>query len=299
MDKKQILKELLKSGIMPAPEDLEKINEHNLMQYIASSSRPASGTDQPAGAKPEIRMTVSDGVTGKISSTDLISLYNRKYEILSSILLKKAEATSISNARKVFARSMIIGRVKEMTGRGFLLEDVTGETEVVKDAEGIEQGDVIGVGGYFKDGSMFPEEIIFPDVPLGGAAGNVGGIGIKLSPGPVVSIDDQMTNPIPNPGWVRIERGEEHMVMLVFRPEISLTEQQSIALLHRRLLPEQRPMDVSNIIAEVPDIFWLVGNGKNWARNHKGVVIISTEAETTAVYSTTTNATEFGVAQHS
>jgi hypothetical protein len=296
MDKKQILKELLKSGIMPAPEDLEKINENNLMQYIASSKKPAPGTDQPAEAKPEIRMTVSDGVTGKLSSADLISLYNRKYEILSSILLKKAEATSISNARKVFARSMIIGRVKEMTGRGFLLEDVTGETEVVKDAEGIEQGDVIGVGGYFKDGSMFPEEIIFPDVPLGGAAGNVKDIDIRLSPGPAVSIGDQTANLIPNPSLVRIERGEDHMVMLVFRPESSLTEQQSIALLRRRLLPEQRPMDVSNIIAEVPDIFWLAGNGKNWARNHKGVVIISTEAETTAVYNTTTNATEFGKA---
>jgi hypothetical protein len=59
------------------------------------------------------------------------------------------------------------------------------------------------------------------------------------------------------------------------------------------MLPEQHPMDAGNAMLEVPDLLWLSGNGKNWTKNHKGVVIISTDTESEAVYSTVTNQTVF------
>ena len=156
MDKKEIIGMFLKKGVLLSPGELEKINKENYMQILESKS----------GATEKKEHAVKEPMRGKISTEEFIKICNRKFEFLRETLLKKIEAVSINKGRKVFSEVAIIGRVKELTGKGFVIEDVTGETETVTENKGVNAGDVLGMSGFFKENRFFPKQVIWPDIPL-------------------------------------------------------------------------------------------------------------------------------------
>ncbi|MBN2043220.1 MAG: hypothetical protein JW754_05460 [Candidatus Aenigmarchaeota archaeon] len=300
MDKKQILKELMKHGIAPTPDELNNISRENLSNFLDMKKH-----DQTDEVSTNIRILKNNG-DKTLNSRDFIKKFNEKYETLRDILLKKTDAISINKARKIFAESVVVVRVKDIAREGFVVEDTTGEAEVVSKEDGIEIGDVIAIEGTFRDNRMFPEKIIFPDIPLSNHRDPVDGIDIKFTDkitgsfsGIVISTQaeppenpENITN-IPNPAWLEITSGEKKLVILAFRTGNEITGKDAENILKKRMLPKTNNMDMNNAISYVPDVFWISGNRENWNRNYKGVVIVST-GNSYATYNTTTNKIIFG-----
>lgn len=274
MDKREIIGIFLKKGILLSPEDLEKINRENYMQILESMG----------GVAKKEEYVVSGPRKGKISSEEFIKIQNEKFEFLREILLKKIEAVSINKGRKVFSEVTIIGRIKELTERGFIVEDVTGETEVVMENKEANIGDVVGLSGIFKENHLFPKQIIWPDIPLDNKPKP-----IKMKITLTTKLKENMNGLIicPNAeksenvisgfeklGTVKISKDGEDFVIIAYYPSNEVKEEEAMRTLKKRLIPEDVP---DNLITEIPDIFWLLNNKRNWTRNYKGVVIISSD----------------------
>ncbi|MEE9323318.1 MAG: hypothetical protein V3U72_02110 [Candidatus Aenigmarchaeota archaeon] len=275
MNKKETIGLFLKRGILLSPEELEKINEENYMQVLESKS----------GEKKDEGSVVSRPQKGKISSEEFIKKHNMKFEFLRETLLRKIEAVSINKGRKVFSEVAIIGRVKDITERGFVVEDVTGETETVTEKEEIKVGDVLGMKGFFKENLFFPKQIIWPDVPL---ENNPKPLGTEIT---LTTKVKENTNGIvvcPNAkesentitgfdklGMIKTSKEGREIRIVAYSPEKEINEEEAVRILKKRLIPEAWVVD--NLMKEIPDIFWLFNNKRNWTRNYKGVIIISSD----------------------
>jgi len=281
MNKKEIIGLFLKKGILLSPEELEKINEENYIEILEGKTNE----------KKDERFVVSEPIKGKISSEEFIKIQNTKFEFLREILLKKIEAVSINKGRKVFSEVAIIGRVKETTAKGFVVEDVTGETEVITENEEINMGDILGVKGFFKANSLFPKQIIWPDVPLENNPKPPGTKitlttktketnGIVVCPGADPS-EDVITG-FEKFGMIKIPKDGEKIRIIAYSPEKDINEEAAVRILKKRLIPEKWIVD--NLIREIPNILWLFNNKQNWTRNYKGVVIVSSDEGSFAEY---------------
>ncbi|UCC91347.1 MAG: hypothetical protein JSV39_03460 [Candidatus Aenigmatarchaeota archaeon] len=282
MDKKGIIGRFLKRGILLSPEELEEINEENYMQILESRG----------GATEKKERIVVEPKGGKITPDEFIKTQNTKFEFLREILLKKIEAVSINKGRKVFSEVAIIGRVKELTGRGFVVEDVTGETEVVTENEETGIGDVLGAMGFFKENCFFPKQIIWPDVPLENTP-NTPGKSITLTTKLKEGMKDVVVCPDAKPsenvvtgfdkfGVVKITKGGSEIRILVFSPDKEKNEDGAVRILKKRTVEGGGVVD--DLIKEIPDIFWLFNNKRNWTKNYRGVVIISNDENSFAEY---------------
>jgi len=284
MNKKQILSMFLKEGVLVPPDLLVKINEDNYEEILKSlKGEGTSGKETKKTFKTEKRRKES-------SVKDLLDHYSRKYEFLKGVLLKKVNAVSINKGKKIFSKTSIIGRVKERTARGFVVEDVTGETEVVTDKKGILEGDVIGLKGWFKEGGFLPDEFVWPDIPLENKAElpdflltkrltekimERGEKGVFL-----VNIDSSEKEK-QNPSRINISHGEKNFLVLVFKPDEEISDQDFPKILKRMELPHREDGGIytSYLIENVPDVIWFIENRKNWTKNYKGLVMVSTDHE--------------------
>lgn len=282
MDKKGIIGQFLKRGILLSPEELKKINEENYMQVLESRG----------GRTEKKECIVVEPKGGKISSEEFIKIQNTKFEFLREILLKKIEAVSINKGRKVFLEVAIIGRVKELTGRGFVVEDVTGETEVVTENEETVIGNVLGARGHFKENCFFPKQIIWPDVPLENTP-KTAGMRITLTTKPKEDMKGVVVCPGAKPsenvvtgfdkfGAVKINKGGREIKILAYSPNKETNEDGAVRTLKKRTAEKGRVVD--DLIKEIPDIFWLFNNKRNWTKNYRGVVIISNDEDSFAEY---------------
>ncbi len=295
MEKKQILKELMNHGIAPTPDELNKINNDNLSKFLDTKKQ-----NQPAKISNNIKILNN---TGKktLNSQDFIKKFNEKYETLRDILLKKTDAISINKARKTFSVSVVIVRVKGITQDGFVVEDTTGDAEVVSKEFDIEIGDIVAIEGMFRNNKLFPEKIILPDIPLSNHRDPIEGVDIKFTEkitgifsGIIMSTQaepsenpENITN-IPNPAWVEITNGNKKILVLAFKTNNKITEKEAENMLKKRMLPETKNMDTDNAVSHIPDVVWISGNKENWNKNYKGVVMISTGEGNSATYNTTT-----------
>jgi DNA polymerase II small subunit/DNA polymerase delta subunit B len=306
MDKKEIIRNLLKEKILLPPDLLDKINEENYKEILSSLKEREIIVE--GEGKEELKIKTNDFLKGrKISVNDIVELYLKKYEMLKEILLKKIEAVSINKAKNTFSKVSIIGRVKDLTGRGFLLEDVTGEIEVVTKGDDISVGDVIGVSGFFKENLFFPEDIIFPDIPLINTQNQIEDLNIILTTKTKeaqdtdtvivhpneIRIKNEVVKNVSNPGWVTISKGERTMKILIYKANKEVRESQALTFLRKRILPEDQISVQNNVIEEIPNILWTYNNKANWTRNYKGVVLISSNEKSYVKYNTTTNIVEF------
>lgn len=282
MNKKGIISFFLKEGIMLSPELLERINENNKEEIL----RELKGENKEEGEKKEERNERGRGV----SVEDVLKYYRKKYEIMSNILLKKLDAVSINKGKKIFSKTSIIGRVKERTTKGFIIEDVTGETEVITDNRTVSIGDVIGLKGWFKENGFFPEEIIWPDIPLSNK-GNIPNILLtrKLTDrvreeggkGFIIINLDSQTKMNENPFWLFTQNKEKKTSVLVLKPPKKIEHQMVANFLKRRELPHEKEVGsyITYLLEEIPDVLWLVDNKENWSKNYKGVLVVSTDEE--------------------
>ncbi|MCK4531660.1 MAG: hypothetical protein KAT94_02230 [Candidatus Aenigmarchaeota archaeon] len=282
MNKKEIIGMFLDRGVLLSPEDLEKINEKNYMQILESKS----------GVTKKKEHAVNEPVRGKISTEEFIKICNRKFEFLRETLLKKIEAVSINKGRKVFSEVAIIGRVKELTGRGFVIEDVTGETEVVTENKEVNAGDVLGMRGFFKENRFFLEQTTWPDIPLDNspkpiqtkitltmkAKENMEGFIIS----PNAEKSENVITGFEKFGMIKTTKEGKDTRIIAYSPSKEINEDDAVKILKKRIIPEEGILE--NLITEIPDIFWLFNNKRNWTRNYKGVVIISSDENSFAEY---------------
>lgn len=280
MDKREIVSLLLENGIMLTPEELERTDERKCRELVGKGSPGKEGCS----------IKVLSGARGKITASEFVKKHREKFEFLKDVLAKKTEAVSINKGRKVFSEVSVIGRVRETRGNGFLLEDVTGEAEVVSGEKDINPGDILGVRGNFRDNKILSSQIIWPGIPLVQARTAPKDIRIIFSarkkktgsflvcPEPGGTIEEGFGSA----GFIKIERPEGHVSILAYSPSGKLSKEECILILKKRSLPQEAGPDT--LIRHVPDIFCVYNNADNWTQNYKGVIIISVEEKSAAEY---------------
>lgn len=281
MNKKQILSMFLEEGVLIPPDLLEKVDEENYEEVLKSlKGEKKTGDEARTPTKAEKKRN-------EASVKDFLDYYSRKYEFLKGVLLKKMEAVSINKGKKIFSKTSIIGRVKEKTASGFIIEDVTGEAEVATESKGILPGDVIGLKGWFKEGGFLADEVVWPDIPLTNTARVpkfllarrlTEGIRERSERGVVINLGSEGKE-TPNPDHITVMHRNEKISVLVFKPEKAIGNEGVAWFLKRRELPHRGGMEIytSHLIEKIPNILWLAENKENWTKNYKGIIIVSTD----------------------
>jgi hypothetical protein len=287
MDDSEILKELLKRGLMVSPQTLTEIKRNGMEQFLSGEGRGRIGK-QDAGERHKITYQIKEYPhQDVITPEDVIRRNLEKYEILRRILLKRADAVSIGNIQKTSSKACIVGMVREKTQGGFLLEDATGQASV-KSRENVEEDDVIAVRGWPRDNTFFAEEIIYPDVPINreitsmdarilltsGMNAHEGGFDVVIMPDSLAGEGKERR--IPNPAWIFLEDGKNNMVVLVYRVSGRTDKNTVISWLRKRHIGKRRHIpERGTVLERIPDLFWVISESEPWMDNYKGVSIVS------------------------
>jgi len=320
--KKEIVKKALEAGILLTPSLMETLDEKKLEEMINEAKQKdktiLTERDKAAGVKLVIRVKRVLPKT-KLTPEDFAKYYNNKYEGIKKLLLKKLDAVSINKVRESYDKISVIGMVKESTQRGFVLEDPTGEIEVISNNEPATD-DVIGVKGTAREGKIIEKEIILPDIPLNYESKKTQKLSLFLT----TSLTDkaralaqstkftlipklgdeklnekekkQVITEFTNPTWITISFQGNEMNILVYRPHEEIEQKQAIDFLRKRhLSPERNKIlgpDDYFLIEPIPDIVWLI-SPKRFLENYKGVTIISCESPDAARADLGTREVEF------
>ncbi|RLJ08173.1 MAG: hypothetical protein DRP12_01045 [Candidatus Aenigmatarchaeota archaeon] len=153
---KELIKQALDSGILLSPRILRHERLRELIQAARESGEFYLDITQ---SKLEI---IKPKKPESVKASEIIDFYQQLYRELALILSKKVQAVSIN---KISGECWIIGMVREKTENGFLLEDLTGQIEVISRVLP-EEDDVVAVRGYGREGRFFAKEILWPDIPL-------------------------------------------------------------------------------------------------------------------------------------
>lgn len=279
MNKREMLGRLLKKGVLLTPDEFGNLTPKNYTSFIEKRGREtgtAEGKSEAYKKESPINAVKSQV---KLSSLDAVNAHKNGFIFLSGVLAKKLDAVSIDKAKKVFSEVSVIGRVKSKSGSGFVLEDVTGEAEVIFDDKNVEEGDVIGLKGFFRGNNFLPSVLIWPDMPLQNPNPRVEG---KLILSGSSKDNGNVLIPCERKGevWMKTHEG---IPILCYRPENKIDESGAVKILRGRVINGQKMSPF--FLKEVPKIFWIPGNIKNWAKNYKGIIIISTEEKSRAVCS--------------
>ncbi len=293
MDKKEIIKKLIEKGIIPTPENIKKATE-NGFEFL--SAEKVSGERKPVEKrKDEIEFFVKEArEKEKISAADVANFYKNRYEKIRKILLEKVDAVSINKLKNIFSEVSVIGMVSEKTQSGFLLEDLTGQIEVVSKEE-VDLDDVIAVKGYVRENKIFATEIIYPDIPFNRKIGkikasvlltrkventkSVNDVDIIITPREIIN-EERKIDITNNPAFIKLKKGNDELSLLIFEKNKDVEMNEPLSILKKRYFPIKRneikwSID-PNIIEEVPDIFWITSKDSKF-KVHKGVLLIFAE----------------------
>jgi len=298
--KEKIVEQFLKEGVLLSPETLEKITETNLEHMLEKGKKSKSFVFSFQEEKPEKPEPVIEvrrpQKRQKLQPQDFTKYYNTRFEGLRDILLKKTEdVVSVANAKKSSSAIATIGMVREQTQRGFIIEDTTGNAEVISKSEDVGIDDVIGVKGAVKEEKLFAEEIIWPDISMSHkhyrpdftltlSEKTEHKDGILITPEAVYGFDKKKTS-IPNPGWITISKDSIITTILVYKPEKKATQKEVLSWLRKRhLCPDKnqiRGTDDPFLIDIIPDVLWIVSD-ERWTDNYKTVIIVSSDGNVPA-----------------
>ncbi len=286
MQKDKIVRRFLEEGILLSPQTLESIDDADIEGTIQQARKEKClvfGTKKAPYELVIEKITIKD----RLQPADMASFYKKKFEGLKRILETKVEAVSINRAGKAFGSATIIGMVSEILPNGFVVEDTTGAIDVMsKDKPDID--DVIAVKGVGREGKFFASEIIFPDISILRKTRS-----IDMS---ITFLDEQKEsgadicfsfeplkdcNVLPNPGHIRLKKGEESMYIIAYRPPFPITCKKAADLLKKRHLQLERNQIGSDkdsfIMADEPEIIWLHSNAAE-KFVYKGTLIVSGQA---------------------
>ncbi len=317
--KEGLVRRALDAGILLTPELLEGLDEGKLEKMIEDSKR---GRDVAEGKRPgRSRVVIKVGRAvpkGRMTPEDFTRYYNNKYEGIRDMLLRKIDAVSINKVGDSFEEVSVIGMVKEHTANGFVLEDTTGEIEVLC-SDRPDPDDVVGVRGSSREGKLISRELVWPDVPMGNGPGTIKNLSIFLT----TSIKDNVMEPakdadfilvpergsnnksegkeriisnLTNPTKVTISAAGREMSVLVYRPGRKMDQGEALKLLRKRHLSPGRGMimgpEDSFLIDPIPDILWII-SPLRFLENYKGVTVISCEGPDAALINLETREVNF------
>lgn len=320
--REEMVKKALEAGIMLTPGLLDSLDENRLEEMIAEARKKSKSvlTEREKPLKSRLVIKARRIVPSpRMDTGDFAKYYNNKYNGIRKLLLKKMDAMSINKVRESYDDVSIIGMIREPVPGGFILEDPTGEIEVMSENP-YDMDDVIGVRGAAREGKFIAKEIIFPDVPLNNQPGKLHNISILLTTSLTGNLRKhvQSTNftLIPDPGTETLDEKEKKQVItnftnptrvsissagteiniLVYRPEKDMDQKQAVDYLRKRHLSPQRNrilgQDDHFLIDPVPDILWLI-TPKKYLENYKGVTVISCESAQAAVVNLETREVRF------
>ncbi|MBN2331225.1 MAG: hypothetical protein JXC85_05420 [Candidatus Aenigmarchaeota archaeon] len=291
MEKEAIVKKLLSLGVMATPDVIDRIEKSGLDAYLGNISKGSCMVVQEGSGTDDAISCRVGQVSAKAEMTpdDFVQAIADKFKRIRDLLLRKMDAVSISNMSRISSKLSVVGMVKEKTGQGFVLEDGTGEVEV-KSATPVRLDDVIGVRGWIRDGKLFGEEIVYPDIPVnrpihsmkgklllvGNAAGAKGGADVVVSPY-AASDGSGAEKSLPNPAWITLEKGDNSMTVVVYKPERLAVKNDALGWLAKRYIgTDGVPVPGGDRVLEtIPDILWIVSENEPWSGNYKGVTLIS------------------------
>ena len=78
---------------------------------------------------------------------------------------------------------------------------------------------------------------------------------------------------------IKLSHKGRHFIMIAYSPENQMSEEDAVMTLKKRIIENGGLVD---LIKEIPNVFWVYNNTKNWTKNYKGVVIISTDKDSFA-----------------
>ncbi len=314
--KEEIVRELLKHGILATPDVLKKIEEEGLQNFLSQVKKDDSVFLTLDKNTPQNKGDVIVDITvpekpKKLSPTDFIKYYNNRYEGLKNILLSKTTALSI-NKLSGFSEVSVIGMVRELLPDGFVLEDTTGKIDVVsKKKPSID--DVINVKGLLKENKIIEKEILYPDIPLNREIDAPKGMRLILTHNTnkekLKNIKHDLVFSLTgegdgkriftlntSPARIKIKKNGKAYSILFYKPKKHPEPKDAKAMLKRRHLSPTRdeitgPDDVF-IIKEIPNCLWLAGKDE-WSEVYKGVLIVCTSEKGFAVIDVETGGVEF------
>ncbi len=302
MDKKEIIKTFFEHNVLLSPELLEKVNENNINEILSRAKQSKTAVVTELEQKPtslqEILFEVKKTTQNKrLSAQDFAKYYNNKYEGIKNILLKKIGAekdiVSINKTKNTFSDVLVIGMVRELTPQGFILEDPTGETDVISE-EKTDPDDVVGVKGSVRENKLFAKEVTVPDIPLSReitkidasvfltteAIEHPADFTIVSNIDRILDVKNTTNRAVvsANPSWVSISKDNKKLNIIVYKSQDEADKNKAISYLKKRHLSPQRNQIMSQedpfLLNPIPDILWLVQK-ESWAENYKGVSIIS------------------------
>lgn len=267
MDKAAAVRALAAAGVLVSPELLGNATAEQLEQLLKKKPGQLFVT---ALAEPLALRVERAPSAGDAAVADLVQAYQRKFERLRDLLLRRPELQDAVSLASMSGRAAGIGMVRELTGTGFVLEDPTGTVEVVlpESTERPDIDDVIAVRGEMRGQQLVASELLFPDVPLPKQLPAVQGELLLGVPGPLSFL------PITSVAWARLGA----LTIVSWEPPTPLTERAAIRLLRKRWLPlAPRPGPIEPALLEpVPDILWLRCDPP-WTATYKGVTLIASQ----------------------
>jgi DNA polymerase II small subunit/DNA polymerase delta subunit B len=320
--KSEMVRRALEAGLLLTPDILETLDEKALDRMISEASGKGRTVLSDRGRqKSNLVIKVRRAQPkNRLSPEDFVKYYNNKYEGIRKMLLKRLDAVSISNARESYSSVAVIGMVRELRHNGVLLEDTTGEIDVVIE-DGPNVDDVIGVKGVVREGKIIGNELVFPDISLSNTPKRIKDTRILLATALTAETrklmesadfvlipetsgmserdEKRIVTNFTNPTWINISgsgKPENEMNILVYRPHGEATREQAIEFLKKRHLSPNRssitsPEDIF-LIDPAPDIFWMVSKS-TFSENYKGVTIVSSEGPGAVLVDLETREVEF------
>ena len=291
MEKEAIVRKLLSLGVMTTPETLKKIEEIGLDAFLEKISKSQGAVfHEEEKSRDRLSCCIAGPVERpEMTPDDVIKANAEKFRKISGLLLRKMDAVSIKNIGRTSAKLSIVGMVKDKTGQGFVLEDETGEIEVISN-EKVELDDVIGVRGWLREKALFAQETVYPDIQIDRAVNSMDNTLLLLGESASKNREaDMVLTPaffrdaggkekaIQNPAWIFLEKGSKKMAIVVYRPEEKTGRDDVMAWLKKRYIGSGRAPapEKSRIIETVPDIFWIVSANEPWTTNYKGITLVS------------------------
>lgn len=290
MEPSEIVRRCFEHGLLVSSEDIRHIQEGLDIDEFIRSKQPEIRKSEEREGRITTRLKKFEQKSA-MTPKDSIDCYKNKYESLKNMLLTKTSAVSVGNARDSMVSVPLIGMAKQLNEKSFLLEDATGEIEVLYDGKAaLENDDVICARGPVRGGKMVCKDIILPDIPLLRPIGRIEA-SLLLVPKPmeitnmnadVVASTEPLKTETKNivmdssPSHLGIYK-DGKVQLLFYKPEGSMSQQEAINMLKKRFLKPPNSLAAgleAFLIDPVPDILWMVGKGQDWIETYKGVTIV-------------------------
>jgi len=297
MDEKEMVRNLNEKGVLVTPEMMEKIRKgENAIPEEAHKTTPRP--KNPKKSKLSVKITKPSSME-RLTPDDFRSYYTNRYNALRDILLKKMDIVSINKIKDAGKNASIIGMVRERVAGGFMLEDTTGEVEVIS-RDKVDEDDVIGVVGEVKEGKLAQSQMIWPDVPLTNAPVMMDGMNLLFADSMDSGIGSMLdgfdlvfltcggnetgkdaTSKViickDTPCHIEISHGGKALNIMIHKPKEAPNRDDVLGYLRKRhLSPDKHEIRSTSdpfFIDPVPDILWVIGSMRHMER-YKGVTMI-------------------------